>query len=219
MTDSPLQVLLEDNHCLAIDKPAGLLSMGDETGDTSAADRVREYLKRKYDKPGNVFIGIVHRLDRPVSGVMLFARTSKAASRLSDQFRRGAVKKTYRALVHGHVDHHSGQLTDWLMKDRDRNHVSVVSRTVAGAKQARLDYEVIDHRDGQSLLELTPITGRSHQIRVQLAHLGHPIVGDMRYGAHESLDGRIALHATRLEFEHPTKHGPVVVCSDAAEFA
>lgn len=202
-SESP-QVLLEDNHLLAINKPAGLLTMGDETGDETAADIARHYLKQRYSKPGNVFLGVVHRLDRPVSGTLLFARTSKAASRLSDQFRRGVVRKTYLAMVEGRVGTSSGELVDWLSKDRSRNHVSVVARTASEARECRLKYRVVDAGDDRTLVEICPLTGRSHQIRVQLAHLGHPIVGDLKYGANDALGACIMLHAARLEFIHPT---------------
>ena len=167
-------VLLEDNHCFAI------------------------------SRPGNVFLGVVHRLDRPVSGTLLFARTSKAASRLSDQFRRGAVRKTYIALVEGCVSAASGELVDWLTKDRPRNHVTVAASSATGARECRLAYRIIETGSSRSLLEICPLTGRSHQIRVQLANLGHPIVGDVRYGAEDRLGSRIMLHAARLEFTHPT---------------
>ncbi len=204
MTHAAPDILLEDNHCLAIAKPAGLLTMSDDTGDETASDLARSYLREKYRKPGNVFLGVVHRLDRPVSGALLFARTSKAASRLSDQFRRGAVRKTYLAAVEGRINAGGGELIDWLSKDRSRNHVQVVQSTVPGARECRLRYRVIETGEDQTLLEICPLTGRSHQIRVQLANLGHPIVGDLRYGARDALGARIMLHAARLEFIHPT---------------
>ena len=219
MTHAAPAILLEDNHCLVIAKPAGLLTVGDDTGDETAADLARAYLRERYGKPGNVFLGVVHRLDRPVSGALLFARTSKAASRLSDQFRRGTVQKTYFAAVEGRVDAGSGELVDWLCKDRSRNHVSVVKPTVRGARKCRLRYRVIESGQNQTLLEIRPLTGRSHQIRVQLANLGHPIVGDLRYGAQDALGARIMLHAARLEFIHPTlKTGIQVECHLPDEF-
>lgn len=211
MKQKSLEVLLEDNHCLAVCKPAGLLTMGDDTGDESAADLARDYLKTKYSKPGNVFLGVVHRLDRPVSGTLLFARTSKAAARLSDQFRRGSINKTYVALVEGRLRTDSGELVDWVIKDRVRNHVSVTARTTPGARECRLNYRVLDFADGRSLVEVCPLTGRSHQIRVQLAGLGHPIVGDVKYGARDGLGQRILLHASRLTFQHPTQKTDVSV--------
>ncbi|MCH2201411.1 MAG: RNA pseudouridine synthase [Fuerstiella sp.] len=212
-------VLLEDNHCLAIAKPAGLLTMGDDTGDMSAADLAKEYLRQKYAKPGNVFLGVVHRLDRPVSGTLLFARTSKAASRLSDQFRRGIVRKTYIARVEGDVKSENGERVDWLLKDKQRNHVSVVPAATKGARECRLRYRVIKTVRKSTLVEIHPLTGRSHQIRVQLAHMGHPVAGDVRYGAIDKLGSRIMLHAARLEFIHPTLRKDIVIdCHLSKEF-
>jgi len=211
MSEATLHILLEDNHLLAVAKPAGMLSMGDDTGDDSVADQAKQYLKRKYNKPGNVFLGVVHRLDRPVSGVLLFARTSKAASRLSDQFRRGAVSKRYVAVVEGQVRESAGLLTDWLHKDREKNHVSVVTKAVRDAKECRLEYQVLSCDKSSTTVGLRPLTGRSHQIRVQLANQGHPIVGDLRYGADDPLGHRILLHAQQLEFEHPTQKTRIVV--------
>lgn len=223
-----MDVLFEDNHLLAICKPAGQLTMGDETGDYTAVDEASDYLREKYNKPGNVFVGVVHRLDRPVSGVLLFARTSKAAGRLSDQFRKGSVSKTYSAVVAGDAPG-KASLIDWLKKDRTENLVSVVEETVQGAKRCELSYRLSGQRIGhgttvRSLLEVRPATGRSHQIRVQLASRGLPIVGDVKYGSEFSMGGRILLHATRLEFEHPVRREPVVLesparGSDWSEFA
>ncbi len=206
-----LKILYEDNHCLVVDKPAGELTMGDETGDESVVDRAKAWVRDRYNKPGNVWMGVVHRLDRPVSGVLLFARTSKSASRLADQFRRGAIRKHYTAVVQGGMSQRAGVLEDWLLKDRERNHVQVVTSATGGARKCTLEYEVeaADHR--RSLLRLKPLTGRSHQIRVQLAHAGCPIIGDVRYGASDRLGQRILLHAHRLGFEHPTRKQPIVV--------
>lgn len=211
MKNATLPVLLEDNHCLAVSKPAGLLTMADDTGDQSAADIAREYLRKRYAKPGNVYLSVVHRLDRPVSGALLFARTSKAASRLSDQFRRRSVQKTYLALVEGCVSRERGELVDWLSKDRSRNHVTVAESHDVGARECRLTYQVVERGAVRTLLEIRPQTGRSHQIRVQLANLGHPIAGDVRYGAKDRLGPRIMLHASRLEFSHPTLRTDVTI--------
>ncbi len=224
MSASQLQVLFEDNHCLALLKPAGVLTMGDATGDVTAVDLAREYLREKYDKPGNVFVGVVHRLDRPVSGVLLFARTSKAASRLSEQFRKHSIRKIYHAVVEGRPPQRQGELVDWLVKSEASNVSRVVKREwldaprrdsqpSAGdtAKEARLAYRCLKAAAGISLLEIDLQTGRSHQIRVQLSSRGMPICGDAKYGSQTRLDGWLALHATSLTFEHPTQHEPITV--------
>jgi 23S rRNA pseudouridine1911/1915/1917 synthase len=204
-----LQILHEDNHCLALNKPAGLLTQGDVSGEPTVIDAAREYLKTKYAKPGNVFIGLVHRLDRPTSGVVILARTSKAAGRLSEQFREGKVEKVYWALVEGNCPDEAGEWSDALRKDERRNLVEVVAAGTPGSRDAALAYRVLERRQGVSFLEVRPKTGRSHQIRVQLASHGLPIIGDKKYGARttlRALDGktRVALHARSLTFKHPT---------------
>lgn len=208
---TPLDVLYEDNHCLVVNKPAKLLTMGDETGEPTLLEQAKQYIKRKYNKPGDVFLGVVHRLDRPTSGVVLFARTSKAAGRLSDQLRRHAMTKTYLALVEGIPEHESGVLSHWLLKNRETNVVRVVKAGTPQSQAAELSYRVIERTDEKSLLEVVPETGRSHQIRVQLAHTGTPVAGDKKYGSTTKLGGRICLHASSLEFEHPTKKQTVKV--------
>jgi len=205
-----LAILHQDNHCLAVDKPAGLLSQGDTTGDPSVDEEVRAYLKAAHAKPGNVYVGLVHRLDRPTSGVLLLARTSKGASRLSEQFRSGQVAKTYLAVVEGTWLDDSGEWEDWLLKDERTNVVVSVSPETAGAQRSNVAYRVVDRRAGRLAIELRPTTGRGHQLRVQLASRGLPIVGDRKYGARSTLmalDGRprIALHARELRFKHPTR--------------
>jgi 23S rRNA pseudouridine1911/1915/1917 synthase len=205
--------LYEDNHCLVVEKPAGLLMAGDSTGDESLLDMCKDYVKRQYNKPGKVFLGVVQRLDRPVSGVSLFARTSKAASRLSEQFRKHTVEKSYVAWVSGRPDQRA-ELHDFLLKDSSRNFVEVVAANTSGAKSASLTYEEIGREGRYSLLEIHPKTGRSHQIRVQLASRGLHIVGDMKYGAKQTRRPEaIALHADSLEFEHPTQRTPVIAHS------
>jgi 23S rRNA pseudouridine1911/1915/1917 synthase len=206
-----LRVLYEDNHCIAVLKPARMLTAGDRTGDVSLLDRVRDYLKQKYQKPGNVFVGLVHRLDRPVSGVVLFARTSKGAARLSEQFREGTVIKVYRAVVEGNVAQPSGEFVDWLLKNTETNTVRSVPPETLSARASRLRYRVLNSVGELTLLEITPETGRSHQIRVQLAERGHPICGDGKYGSQRAMQGAIALHASQLTFDHPTRHEPVTV--------
>jgi 23S rRNA pseudouridine1911/1915/1917 synthase len=212
-----IDVLYEDNHCLAVLKPARVLTAGDETGDVSLLDLAKEYLKQKYNKPGNVFVGLVHRLDRPVSGVVVFARTSKAAARLSEQFRRGTVRKTYRAVVEGNVAAKSGEFVDWLLKDEETNITRSVPPETPAARPARLRFRRVATAGGLSLLEITPETGRGHQIRVQLAVRGHPIYGDRKYGSQHSLQGVIALHAAQLAFEHPTRKEPVTITAPDPE--
>lgn len=211
-----LDVLYEDNHCLAVDKPAGLLAQGDETGEPSLVDLARDYLKEKYAKPGNVFVGLVHRLDRPTSGVVLLARTSKGADRLSGQFREGTVRKVYRAVVEGSPADDSGQWADRLAKDEARNVVSVVGPDAPGGRDAHVSFRVLERRGASTAIELIPTTGRGHQLRVQLASRGMPIVGDRKYGARSILlarDGRprVALHAFDLAFRHPTRPETITV--------
>ncbi len=203
-------VLFEDNHCLAVAKPAGLACQGDETGRPTLVDWAAADLKRRYDKPGNVYVGLVHRLDQPVSGVVLMARTSKAAARLSQQFREGTVAKVYWAIVEGRPESSDGEWIDYLVKNADRNVVRRVDPDHPDAREARLAYSVLEGGPRTSWLEIRPTTGRGHQIRVQLAERRLPIVGDHKYGATSTLiaaDGgrRIALHARSLTFRHPTR--------------
>jgi 23S rRNA pseudouridine1911/1915/1917 synthase len=214
-----LDVLYEDNHCLAVNKPAGLLAQGDATGAPNALDEARAYLKTRYAKPGNVFVGLVHRLDRPTSGVLLLARTSKAASRLSEQFREGTVEKVYWAVVEGRIAAESGEWSDTLLKDEGHNLVAPVAPGTPGGREATLGYRVLGRSGRTSLVEVRPRTGRSHQIRVQLAARGLPIVGDRKYGSARTLtalDGkpRVALHARSLTFSHPTRREATEVTAE-----
>lgn len=214
MSIPPLEILYEDNHCLAVWKPAGCLTTHYQGGEETLDRAVKAYLKTKYDKPGNVFLGVVHRLDRPVSGVLLFARTSKAAARLSEQFRDGSVEKVYWAIVEGTVDREAGSLEDWLCKEEERRRVEVVDRHTPGARQALLHYQRKQVHQGLTWLELRPQTGRRHQLRVQLAHHGHPIYGDAKYGAIHTFGEGIALHARSLTFLHPIRYEPIVLTAE-----
>jgi 23S rRNA pseudouridine1911/1915/1917 synthase len=214
----PLDVLYEDNHCLVLNKPAKLLTMGDKTGEATLLQQAKQYIKQKYNKPGDVYLGVVHRLDRPTSGVVLFARTSKAAGRLSDQLRRHAMTKTYLALVEGAPRQLSGTLSSWLFKNRETNLVRVVKPGTHESQHAELSYRVIKQCGQKSLLEVMPQTGRSHQIRVQLAEMGTPIVGDRKYGSQTKLGGKICLHASSLEFQHPTTKETVNVAAPLPDY-
>ncbi|GAB3828357.1 pseudouridine synthase [Pontibacter rugosus] len=210
-----LDVLFEDNHVLVVNKPAGLLVHGDETGDITLADLAKEYIRVKYNKPGNVFIGVVHRLDRPVSGVVLMAKTSKALSRLNELFRSKKTQKTYWAVVQNRPQQEQGTLIHWLVKDTSRNVTKAYAKENLGAR-SELHYKLLRSQKEGHLLEVNPITGRSHQIRVQLSSMRCPILGDLKYGAAQPLpDKSIALHARQLQFEHPTLKKPVSVSAPA----
>ena len=201
-----LQILYEDNHIIAVYKPSCVLAQGDDTGEESVFDFVKKYIKEKYKKPGNVFLGLVHRLDRPVSGIMVFAKTSKGASRLSEQFRNHEVEKTYHAVVLGKMERKKGNIISHLKKNEDKNKVFVHRSADRDTKESELSYEVVESNDEFSLLKIKPLTGRSHQIRAQLSSVGHPIVGDIKYGTKESLpDNSIMLRATGLVFRKATE--------------
>jgi 23S rRNA pseudouridine1911/1915/1917 synthase len=210
----PLDILYEDNHCLAVAKPSGVVSTHFQGTEETLDRAVKQYLKEKYAKPGNVFLGIVHRLDRPVSGVLLFARTSKAAARLAQQFREGAVGKVYWAVVEGEVARTAGTLEDWLRKDRDAGRVEVVEPRTPGARQGLLHYQCKGSHGGLTWLEVRPQTGRTHQLRVQLAHHGHPIYGDAKYGSVHTFGRAIGLHARSLTFLHPVRYEPVTLTAE-----
>lgn len=200
------QILYEDNHLLVVNKPAGTLVQGDRTGDLPLVEVCRQYIKEKYDKPGAVFLGVVHRLDRPVSGVVVFARTSKALDRMNKLFRNRSVRKTYWALVSHKPPLAEGQLVHWLKKDTVKNITAAYDREVPGSKRAELRYKLLHKQANSYLLEVEPLTGRPHQIRVQLAELGCSIQGDLKYGyPHPNTDGNINLHARSLTFVHPVR--------------
>jgi 23S rRNA pseudouridine1911/1915/1917 synthase len=205
-----IEILFEDNHCLVVNKPAGVLSQAAAFGDPCLVSWAGDYLKARYHKPGRVYIGLVHRLDRPTSGAVVLARTSKAAGRLSSQFRSGKVAKTYWAIVEGQPEPPEGQWDDILQKNRRLNRVRLVADPSRYGQVSRVNYRVVKCGGGLCKLELHPATGRSHQLRAQLAGRGLPILGDRKYGAEQLLMGedghrRIALHARELTFAHPTR--------------
>lgn len=215
-----LSVLYEDNHLLAVVKPAGLLTQGDATGDVTLTDLCKAYLREKYNKPGEVFLGLVHRLDRPVSGAMMLARTGKAAARLSEQFRARTPEKIYHAVVEGCPVQAEAVVVHWIaLGGGTRRKVTAHVHETPNTKRAELSYRVLGTEGGRSLLEIRLVSGVKHQIRAQLSASGCPVVGDVKYDNRRpphraiSLDGghAIALHARRLTVEHPTKHEPVTV--------
>ena len=203
-----MKVLYEDNHIIVVNKQSGEIVQGDKTGDTPLSDIVKAWLKEKYNKPGNVFLGVVHRLDRPVSGIVLFAKTSKALPRLNKLFaEHEKVRKTYWAIVANKPPQESGTLTHWLTRNEKTNTAKAYDREVPNSKKAVLNYQLIAASDRYYLLEIQLHTGRHHQIRCQLAKIGCPIKGDLKYGAPRSNpDGSICLHARHLELEHPVSH-------------
>lgn len=205
--DNKLQVLYEDNHLIAVNKPAGLLSQPND-GDygSSIADQVKQYIRKKYNKPGEVFLGTIHRLDRPVSGVLLFARTSKGLTRMNELFRKREVEKIYWAIVDGIPEETEGKLTHFLLRNEKSKRTHAFRRQKNGAVEAVLNYKTIKIIAKKTWLEVCPETGRSHQIRAQLNAVGNPIIGDMKYDYPKAnIDKSICLHARRLEFMHPIK--------------
>ena len=200
-------VLFEDNHLLIVNKASGVLVQGDATGDTPLVELCKQYIKEKYQKPGAVFLGVVHRLDRPVSGVVVFARTSKSLERMNALFRDRETKKTYWAVVKNKPPKSEDTLVHWLLKDEKKNKTNFFIRETPGTLRSELSYKVMGAAQSYWLLQVNPVTGRPHQIRVQLASMGCPIRGDIKYGYDRPIgDGRsISLHAKSLEFIHPVK--------------
>lgn len=207
-----MQVVYEDNHIIIVSKRSGEIVQGDKTGDLPLSETVKQYIKEKYQKPGNVFLGVVHRLDRPVWGLVVFAKTSKALTRLNKMFRDGEVHKTYWAITKEAPPAEEGVLTDWLVRNERQNKSYAHSQETPNAKKAVLKYKVIAHSDHYHLLEVQLMTGRHHQIRCQLANMGCPIKGDLKYGAKRcNPDGSISLLARSVAFVHPVSKENIVV--------
>ena len=199
-----MQVVYEDNHIIIVFKQSGEIVQGDKTGDRPLSETVKEYIRAKYHKPGNVFLGVVHRLDRPVAGLVVFARTSKALARLNEMFRKGDIHKTYWAITKNMPKEPQATLTNWIVRNERQNKSYAYDREVPDSKKALLSYRVIGHTDHYHLLEVHLMTGRHHQIRCQLAHIGCPIKGDLKYGAQRSNpDGSISLLSHEMTFVHP----------------
>ncbi len=194
-----INIIYEDNHLLVVEKPINIPTQEDNTKDKDLLTILKEYIKEKYNKPGNAYLALVHRLDRPVGGIMVFARTSKAASRLSEQVRNKTFKKTYNAVVIGNINK-EGKLKDYLLKDEKKNIVKVDKN----GKEAILNFKKLDYKNNMSLVEINLETGRSHQIRVQMSHYGYPLFGDQKYNKTSKIGEQIALFAKRIEFIHPT---------------
>ncbi len=199
-----MQVVYEDNHIIIVSKVSGEIVQGDKTGDEPLSETVKQYIKEKYQKPGNVFLGVVHRLDRPVSGLVIFAKTSKSLSRLCNMFRDGDIHKTYWALTKNRPAREEGTITSWLVRNEKQNKTYSYDHEVKNSKKAILKYKVIGQTDNYTLIEVNLLTGRHHQIRCQLASIGCPIKGDLKYGSPRSNpDGSISLLSHRVQFVHP----------------
>jgi 23S rRNA pseudouridine1911/1915/1917 synthase len=209
---SNLQVLFEDNHIIIVNKRAGDIVQGDKTGDKPLSDVVKEYIKEKYNKPGNVYLGVTHRLDRPTTGVVVFAKTSKALTRLNKMFNKKEISKTYWAIVKNKPQQEHASLVNWLKKNPKNNKSTAYSKEVKDAKKAILHYELKKSLDNYYLLEINLETGRHHQIRCQLANIGSPIKGDLKYGFNRSnKDGSIHLHSRTITFIHPVSKEHILV--------
>lgn len=212
MNSTDLEVLFEDNHLIAVYKPSGVLVQGDKTGDQPLVDIVKSYIVQKYNKPGAAFLGVIHRIDRPTSGIVVFAKTSKALSRMNKSFADREIHKTYWALVEGHPDPIEGDLEHYLVRKPEKNKSFAHQKPVPNSKRAHLTYKCIHRLERFSLVQIELHTGRHHQIRAQLSGIGHPIKGDFKYGAKRSnLNGSIDLVAQHLEFQHPVQDHRVVL--------
>lgn len=215
----PFTVEYEDNHLIVVNKPSGLLVQGDHTGDKTLTEYVKEYIKDKYDKPGEVFLGVVHRIDRPVSGLVIFARTSKALERMNEQFRDHKIFKTYWAIVKRRPRVESGRLVHWLTKNPEKNISKASDVENSKGLRSELDYKVLGVLNEHYLLQINPKTGRPHQIRVQLATIGSPIRGDLKYGySRPNEDKSICLHARKLHFIHPVKKEPITLVAALPDY-
>ncbi len=207
-----LDIIFEDNHLLVVNKQAGVLVQPDKSGDTALEEIMKEYLKEKFHKPGEVYLGVCHRIDRPVSGIVVMTRTSKALARMNELFKSREVKKTYWAVVQNEPPAKEGHLVQWLKKDEKRNISRLWDKEVPGSQRCELTYKWINSSERYHLLEVNPLTGRHHQIRVQLSKMGCPIKGDVKYGAKRTNpDGSIHLHARQIEFIHPVKKDLLVL--------
>ncbi|MBC7451774.1 MAG: RNA pseudouridine synthase [Cytophagales bacterium] len=212
-------VVYEDNHLIAVNKKNGVLVQGDDTGDKPLSELVKEYLKKKYNKPGNVFAGVIHRIDRPVSGLVLLAKTSKALERMNKQFADKIIRKTYLMISGTMPEPANGKLTHWLTKDAKRNVARAHKTEVKDSKYCELSYSLLKNSDRYFLIQVKPVTGRSHQIRCQMASIGCVIKGDLKYGSPRSNpDGGICLHAHSLEFEHPVSGEKTVLKAAVPEY-
>lgn len=206
------KVIYEDNHLIAVNKPSGVLSQGDNTGDLPIAEYVKTYIKKKYKKPGDVFLGVIHRLDRPVSGVTIFARTSKALSRMNEIFRKREIQKTYLAISHRMTPDGEAIITHYLSKDQKRNTATAYDKPKGSAKESSLEYRMLSRVDNAYLYEIKPQHGRPHQIRVQMSKIGCPLIGDLRYGSTKKTTNQsIGLHCFALEFIHPVKKTKIII--------
>lgn len=213
-----MKVLYEDNHIIIVNKEPGEIVQGDKTGDKPLSETVKEWIRKKYDKPGNVFLGVVHRLDRPVSGVVIFAKTSKALARLNEMLREGKIKKTYWAITRNIPAEREGLLTHYIISTEKNNKSYAYPAPRPGAKEAKLHYRLLSRSDRYNLIEVNLLTGRKHQIRVQLSSIGCPIRGDLKYGDKRSNpDGSISLHARSIEFMHPVSRLPVKITAPVPE--
>lgn len=213
-----MTILYEDNHIIVVNKTCSEIVQGDKTGDEPLSETIKRYLKAKYNKQGNVFCGVTHRLDRPVSGVVIFAKTSKALARLNNMFQKGEIKKTYWAIVKKRPTQQNATLTHYLVRNESKNKSSAHDKQVANSKLARLSYDVVDQSESYTLLKVNLQTGRHHQIRCQLAKIGSPIKGDLKYGFNRSNpNGGISLHAREVEFIHPVSKEKIHIVAPAPE--